>query len=121
MGTSAYIVAALLCLFAASISSGLRTTIGIERDCVMSDPAVYGGSWYAASMTPAPERAPLTVETDVDVCVIGGGLAGLTAAREAARRGWSVVLLEAQRIAWNASGRNLGFVLPGFAADYEKI
>jgi glycine/D-amino acid oxidase-like deaminating enzyme len=42
-------------------------------------------------------------------------------AREVARRGWSVALLEARRIAWNASGRNTGVVLPGFSAPVEKI
>src|SRR5215469_13994935 len=68
-------------------------------------------------MVPAVERGPLTFGLDVDVCVIGGGLAGLTAAREVARRGWSVALLEARRVAWSASGRNCGFVLPGFGAD----
>ena len=86
-----------------------------------SDPTVYGGSWYEATMvTPLP-RAILNVDLDVDVCVVGAGLAGLTAAREIARRGWSVVVLEAKRVAWNASGRNTGFVLPGFAADPETI
>src|SRR5262245_53374225 len=72
-------------------------------------------------MVPASMRGPLTFDLDVDVCVIGGGLAGLTTAREVARRGWSVVLLEAQRIAANASGRNDGFVLPGFAESMERI
>src|SRR6202171_1867792 len=72
-------------------------------------------------MVPAPERARLTFDLDVDVCVIGGGLAGLTTARELARSGWSVVLLEAGRLAASASGRNTGFVLPGFAADAEKL
>lgn len=86
----------------------------------MSDMSVYGGSIYAAQ-TKVPARSPLTVEADVDVCVIGGGLAGLTTARELARRGWSVAVLEAKRIAWNASGRNTGFVLPGFAADEQAI
>ena len=86
----------------------------------MSDMSVYGGSIYAAQ-TDVPARPPLTVEADVDVCVIGGGLAGLTTARELARRGWSVAVLEARRIAWNASGRNTGFVLPGFAAEEETI
>ena len=86
-----------------------------------SAPTAYGPSWYAATMVAAPRRAPLNVELDVDVCVIGGGLAGLTAAREVARRGWSVVLLEARRIAWNASGTNTGFVLPGFAADPASL
>jgi gamma-glutamylputrescine oxidase len=87
----------------------------------MTDPQVYGSSWYAATMAAAPERAPLTFDLDVDVCVIGGGLAGLTTAREVARRGWSVVLLEAQRLAWNASGRNDGFVLPGFHEHIGEI
>ncbi len=81
----------------------------------------YGRSWYAATAVAAPERPPLAADLDVDVCVIGGGLAGLTAAREIARLGWSVVVLEAKRVAWNASGRNCGFVLPGFAADIRKI
>jgi len=81
----------------------------------------YGRSWYAATAVAAPERPPLAADLDVDVCVIGGGLAGLTAAREIARLGWSVVVLEEKRVAWSASGRNCGFVLPGFAADIIGI
>ena len=84
-------------------------------------PAAYGNSWYATTMAAAPPRPNLTHDLDVDVCVIGGGLAGLTAAREIARRGWSVAVLEARRIAWNASGRNGGFVLPGFAEDIRRL
>ncbi|HZR62163.1 MAG TPA: FAD-binding oxidoreductase [Xanthobacteraceae bacterium] len=86
-----------------------------------ADRAAYGGSWYAATMLPVAARPPLAVDLDVDVCVVGGGLAGLTTAREVARRGWSVALLEGGRLAGSASGRNTGFVLPGFAADAEKI
>ena len=88
------------------------------------DPTVtadYGRNWYAATMVEAPARPPLAGDVDVEVCVIGGGLAGLTAAREIARRGWSVVLLEADRLAGKASGRNTGFVLPGFAAQPESV
>src|SRR5215831_13879663 len=81
----------------------------------------YGRTWYAATMVPAAERSRLTFDLDADVCVIGGGLAGLTTARELARRGWSVALLEARRLAWNASGRNDGFVLPGFAESVDKV
>ncbi|MFL6800127.1 MAG: NAD(P)/FAD-dependent oxidoreductase [Xanthobacteraceae bacterium] len=81
----------------------------------------YAPSWYTASMVPATLRAPLAADLDVDVCVIGGGLAGLTTAREIARRGWSVALIEAQRIGSGASGRNDGFVLPGFAAAMERV
>src|ERR1700694_668853 len=70
---------------------------------------------------PAPARAPLAGDLDVDVCVIGAGLAGLTTAREIARSGWSVAVVEAGRIAWNASGQNCGFVVPGFAAGIDSI
>src|SRR6202034_4242070 len=86
-----------------------------------TDTIAYGQSWYAATMVDAPRRPALHVDLDVDVGVIGGGLAGLTAAREVARSGWSVVLLEAGRLAGSASGRNTGFVLPGFAAEPENI
>ncbi len=87
----------------------------------MTDPHPYGESWYAATKVAAPERPRLTFDLDVDLCVIGGGLAGLTTAREVARRGWSVALLEARQVAWNASGRNDGFVLPGFMEGIEQI
>jgi gamma-glutamylputrescine oxidase len=86
-----------------------------------SDPDGYSPSWYTATATPAPERAPLTADLDVDVCVVGAGLAGLTAAREIARCGWSVAVLESRRIAWNASGQNCGFVLPGFGAGIRGV
>jgi glycine/D-amino acid oxidase-like deaminating enzyme len=86
-----------------------------------ADTKAYGRSWYAATMVAAPPRPPLSVDLDVDVCVIGGGLAGLTTAREVARHGWSVALLEAERLATGASGRNTGFVLPGFAAGPDSL
>lgn len=85
------------------------------------DIATYGSSLFAATALLPPPRAPLALDLDVDVCVIGGGLAGLTTAREVARRGWSVVVLEGSRVAWNASGRNTGFVLPGFAQSPARI
>jgi glycine/D-amino acid oxidase-like deaminating enzyme len=87
----------------------------------VSDQAGHQPSWYTATAVPRPERAPLTADQDVDVCVVGAGLAGLTTAREIARSGWSVAVLEAGRIAWNASGQNCGFVLPGFGANIDDI
>ncbi len=77
--------------------------------------------WYASSATEWTRRPRLTFDLDVDVCVVGGGLAGLTIAREAAKLGATVALLEARTIGWNASGRNLGAVSPGFGVDIEHI
>ena len=77
--------------------------------------------WYEATRVRARERAQLTYDIDVDVCVIGAGLAGLTVAREVARRGWSVAVLEANAVAWAASGRNTGFVIPGFHEDIDSM
>ncbi|MBZ0123583.1 MAG: FAD-binding oxidoreductase [Roseovarius sp.] len=71
-------------------------------------PGTYPPSWYAAT-TPAPEPlAPLGGETRADVCVIGAGFTGLSAALHLARRGHDVVLLEAHRVGFGASGRNGG-------------
>ena len=77
--------------------------------------------WYEANSVACPDRPRLNVDLDIDVCVIGAGLAGLTVAREIAQRGWSVAVLEAANVAWAASGRNLGFVLPGFPEDIDGI
>src|SRR5450432_818026 len=65
---------------------------------------------------PAPylERSRLSFDLDVDICVVGAGLAGLTVALEAARLGASVAVLEGRTIGWNASGHQLGTVMPGF-------
>jgi glycine/D-amino acid oxidase-like deaminating enzyme len=77
--------------------------------------------WYEAARVAARERPRLNFDLDVDVCVIGAGIAGLTVAREVARRGWSVAVLEAATVASGESGRNIGFVLPGFGAPIEDI
>jgi len=87
----------------------------------MSEDGNMAAGWYEASRVPSPEHPHLTFDLDVDVCVIGGGLAGLTVAREVARRGWSVAVLEGGRLANAASGRNTGFVLPGFSEHTESM
>jgi len=87
----------------------------------MSENDSTAGSWYEASRVACPDRPRLNVDLDVDVCVIGAGLAGLTVAREIGQRGWSVAVLEAGHVAWAASGRNMGFVLPGFSEDINDI
>jgi glycine/D-amino acid oxidase-like deaminating enzyme len=60
------------------------------------------------------ERWRLSFDLDVDICVIGAGLAGLAVALEAARLGASVAVLEGRHIGWNASGHQLGTVMPGY-------
>ena len=59
-------------------------------------------------------RPRLTFELDVDVCVVGAGLAGLTIAREVAKLGATVAVLESRHVGWNAAGHNFGAVMPGF-------
>jgi glycine/D-amino acid oxidase-like deaminating enzyme len=60
------------------------------------------------------ERPRLSFDLDVDICVVGAGLAGLTVALEAARMGASVAVLEGRHVGWNASGHQLGTVMPGY-------
>lgn len=79
------------------------------------------GTWYEATVQRGEPRPALTGSTEAEVCVIGGGLAGLTTALELARRGVSVLLLEGKRLAWGASGRNGGFVSNGFAWGVDEI
>jgi gamma-glutamylputrescine oxidase len=83
--------------------------------------ADYVDSYYARTRSPSPERGALRGTVSVDVAIIGGGLAGLTAALELARAGRKVAILEAERIGWGASGRNGGFVGPGYATSLSHI
>jgi gamma-glutamylputrescine oxidase len=79
-------------------------------------------SWYEASVTRPPASPPLAGRITADVCVVGGGYAGLSAALELAERGYAVALLEAQQVGWGASGRNGGQALVGFGfAGQEAI
>ncbi len=80
----------------------------------MGDSA-YPASWYAATRDASTDRPPLAARIGADVAVVGGGFAGLHTARLLARQGQKVALVERHRIAWGASGRNGGFVGPGFA------
>jgi gamma-glutamylputrescine oxidase len=78
-------------------------------------------SYYAATAHPAPARGPLEGEVRADVCVIGGGIAGCSTALDLATRGYRVVLLEAQRVGWGASGRSGGQAIFGFGTSQKSI
>ena len=81
----------------------------------------HTASYYAASSLPQPDHPVLQGEWVADVCVVGGGFSGLNTALELAERGMSVVLLEAHKIGWGASGRNGGQLIRGVGHGLEQF
>jgi gamma-glutamylputrescine oxidase len=81
----------------------------------------YPPSWYAATATPLAPFPALRGSQTADVCVVGGGYLGLSAALHLAQRGFGVVLLEAQRVGFGASGRNGGQVGSGQRRDQDEL
>lgn len=83
----------------------------------------YPLSWYLATARGLARHPPLVGSASADVCVVGGGYTGLSTALHLAERGYSVVLLEAGRVGWGASGRNGGQLGTGqrrHEADLER-
>jgi gamma-glutamylputrescine oxidase len=78
-------------------------------------------SYYAASANEQPNYPKLQGDVEADVCVVGGGFAGLSAAIELADRGYKVVVLEAHHIGFGASGRNGGQIIAGLACEQDVI
>src|SRR5437764_14318072 len=88
---------------------------------LVADQGLARTTYYTAT-APRTQRHPsLQDSVDCDVAIVGGGLAGLSAAIELADRGHSVVLLEAREVGWGASGRNGGQVIAGLACDPTVI
>ncbi len=75
---------------------------------------IYTSTTSGPDTATARERSRLSFDLDVDICVVGAGLAGLTVGLEAARLGASVAVLEGRHIGWGASGHQLGTVMPGY-------
>jgi gamma-glutamylputrescine oxidase len=81
----------------------------------------YPPSYYAATATPLAPFAPLRGEARADVCVVGAGYTGLSAALHLAKRGYSVIVLDAHRVGFGASGRNGGQVGSGQRLDQDDL
>jgi gamma-glutamylputrescine oxidase len=86
----------------------------------MTAPA-HTSSWYAAASPSLPCLPCWQGDGLADVCIVGAGYTGLSAAIELAGRGLSVVVLEAARIGWGASGRNGGQFITGFARGMDTV
>lgn len=84
-------------------------------------PGTYPPSWYAATVSEPAPYAPLRGAQRADVCVIGGGYTGLSAALHLAEAGLDVALLEAHRAGFGASGRNGGQLGSGQRQDQQKL
>ena len=86
-----------------------------------SDSDDYPSSYYHASCNRAVELTPLDGSRRADVCIIGGGYTGLSSALHLAERGYDVVLLEARKPGWGASGRNGGQLCSGQRKDQLEL
>lgn len=84
-------------------------------------PSEHIDSWYTRTAAPLPPQPVLRGRATADVAILGAGLTGLTAALELAEAGLSVVIVEAKRVGWGASGRNGGQVIFGFGCDQAVI
>mgnify|MGYP006168793643 FL=1 len=81
----------------------------------------HAASYYAASANRQLAYPPLQGELRADVCIVGGGFSGLNTAIELAQKGLSVILLEAHKIGWGASGRNGGQLIRGVGHGVEQF
>lgn len=87
----------------------------------MTEPFPLSPSLWAATAPPGPPTPPLEESTSADVCIVGGGFAGLSTALHLAERGIRAVVLESREPGWGASGRNGGQVIPGLKFDPDEI
>ena len=77
----------------------------------------YPDSYYAATRHEDHDYPALAEDIETDVCICGGGFTGIATALSLAERGYSVVVLEQNRIGWGASGRNGGQMIGGFSGE----
>jgi len=87
----------------------------------MTEPFPLEPSLWSATAPPAPPAPPLTESTQADVCVIGGGYAGLSTALHLAERGVKTIVVDAKEPGYGGSGRNGGQVIPGLKYDPDDL
>lgn len=81
----------------------------------------HAPSWYAHSANDKTVRPSLEGALEADVCVIGAGFTGVSAALQLAENGYKVIVLEGERVGFGASGRNGGQIVNGYSRDLETI
>ncbi len=81
----------------------------------------HTASYYAATLGTHTVYPSLQDTVDADVCVVGGGFSGVSTALHLVEKGYSVVLVEANRIGWGATGRNGGQLIGGLSTEPETF
>lgn len=81
----------------------------------------YVESYYSATANQQFDLPKLEGEQQADICIIGAGFTGLSAALHLAEMGYAVSVLEAEKVGWGASGRNGGQVAPGHNMDHDEL
>lgn len=87
----------------------------------MAQPFPLSPSLWSATAPPAIATPRIEASTSADVCIVGGGYAGLSTALHLAERGITAIVLEAREPGWGGSGRNGGQVIPGLKFDPSEL
>ena len=94
-----------------------RSTGALHHTYLMNSIAPHCSSYYAATRNDMTEYPPLREDARCDVCVIGAGFTGIASALTLAERGYSVTVLEQNKVGWGASGRNGGQLIGGMTGE----
>lgn len=86
-----------------------------------SDNPGHAPTYYAATANDRSVRPALAGEAVADICIVGGGFTGISAGLALAERGFSVIVLEAERVGFGASGRNGGQIVNGYSRELSVI
>ncbi len=87
----------------------------------MQSPQEHTGSYYAASVNERTNYPQLQGMVETDICIVGAGFTGVSTALHLAEQGYDVVVLEANRVGWGASGRNGGQIIGGFSGASKLV